>query len=444
MMCRLEQVKVMKAAFGRVSITPPINGTFPDFFFQIEGVLDEIYARVAILDAGSLPVVIVALDVLGVGVAEMIDLETALSEKVGISPERIWITGSHSHSAPILCPIDLYGGFSPYLIGLKTRLVNLVVDLLQKLKPISIQFGRSTCNFNVNRRRIDENGNCSMAPNPDGIVDKSVPVISCRNEDGILVGVFFSYCCHPTILLGPKISGDYPGWAQLLLEKEYDSTVALFLPGVFGNIRPHLEGGDSFRLGTESDVISCGQKLAEAVQDGMQNCRDLSIDAIYAWRSKPQLPIDKPLSNDELDYIATQSIESQRKNDISRSWRDSFHIAQRQWVQQVRLENAEGHRPSYHTYTFSRLQLGELNWVGLSGEFFLEYGTYVQQLGGSETTLAFGYTQGCQTYVPTAEALMQGGYEVEAYKRWKQSAPFKPEVEEVVKEAIADLINSRP
>ena len=340
MMCRLEQVKVMKAAFGRVSITPPINGTFPDFFFQIEGVLDEIYARVAILDAGSLPVVIVALDILGVGVAEMTDLETALCEKVGISPERIWIAGSHSHSAPILCPIDLYGGFSPYLIGLKTRLVNLVVDLLQKLK--------------------------------------------------------------------------------------------------------HLEAGDRFRLGTESDVISCGQKLAEAVQDGMQNCRDLSIDAIYAWRSKPQLPIDKPLSNDELDYIATQSIESQRKNDTSRSWRDSFHIAQRQWVQQVRLEQAEGHRPSYQTYTFSRLQLGELNWVGLSGEFFLEYGTYVQQLGGSETTLAFGYTQGCQTYVPTAEALMQGGYEVEAYKRWKQSAPFKPEVEEVVKEAIADLINSRP
>ncbi|MEC9257248.1 MAG: hypothetical protein VX541_02055, partial [Candidatus Poribacteria bacterium] len=101
----------MKAAFGKVSITPPINNTFPDFFFQIEGVLDEIYARVAILDAGASPVIIVTLDVLGVGVAEVVDLETALSNKVGIAPERIWIAGSHSHSAPILCPIDLYGGF---------------------------------------------------------------------------------------------------------------------------------------------------------------------------------------------------------------------------------------------------------------------------------------------------------------------------------------------
>ena len=92
----------MKVAFGKVSITPPINNTFPDFFFQPEGVLDEIYARAAILDAGSSPVIIVALDVLGVGVAEVADLETALSDKIGIATERVWIAGSHSHSAPIL------------------------------------------------------------------------------------------------------------------------------------------------------------------------------------------------------------------------------------------------------------------------------------------------------------------------------------------------------
>ena len=35
----------MKAAFGRVSITPPINDTFPDLFFDPEGILDEIHSR---------------------------------------------------------------------------------------------------------------------------------------------------------------------------------------------------------------------------------------------------------------------------------------------------------------------------------------------------------------------------------------------------------------
>ena len=161
----------MEAAFGKVSITPPINDAFPDFFFQPEGVLDEIYARVAVLKASLSPVIIVTLDVLGTGVAEVADLESAISEEIGVATERIWIVGSHSHSAPILCPIDLYGGFGPYFTGLKDQVISLIAALMLQLQPVTIQFGRSTCDFNVNRRRIDENGNCSMAPNPDGIVD---------------------------------------------------------------------------------------------------------------------------------------------------------------------------------------------------------------------------------------------------------------------------------
>ena len=431
----------MKAAFGKISITPPINDTFPDFFFHPEGVLDEIYARVAILEADSSPIVMVTLDVLGIGVAEIADLESAISKDVIIATERIWITGSHSHSAPILCPIDLYGGFSPYFTGLKDRLISLIATLMLQLQPVTIQFGQSTCDFNVNRRLIDANGNCRMAPNPSGVVDKSVPVIAFRRVDKTLIGILFSYCCHPTILLGPKISGDYPGWAQNTLEKKYDSAVALFLPGVFGNVRPYLNSGDHFRPGTESEAISCGHVLAKAVEDGIENCHYLTVNALNAWRSTPHLPLDKPLSKDELGKIAAQSITFQRASNPTQTWQDGFNIAQRQWVQKVRLEQIENRVPTHQKYTFSRLQLGNLNLVGLSGEFFLEYGIHAQLQRGDEKTLVFGYTQGCQTYVPTAEALVQGGYEVHAYKRWKQSAPFKIEVEDVVKNGISDLMS---
>ena len=40
----------IEAAFGKVSITPPINGVYPDFFFGIpSGVLDDVYARIGII-----------------------------------------------------------------------------------------------------------------------------------------------------------------------------------------------------------------------------------------------------------------------------------------------------------------------------------------------------------------------------------------------------------
>ena len=84
------------------------------------------------------------------------------------------------------------------------------------------------------------------------------------------------------------------------LEEKYDSAVALFLPGVFGNVRPYLNSGDHFRSGTESEAISCGHTLAKAVEDGIENCCYLTVNVLNAWRSKPHLPLDKPLSKDEL------------------------------------------------------------------------------------------------------------------------------------------------
>ena len=114
----------------------------------------------------------------------------------------------------------------------------------------------------------------------------------------------------------------------------------------------------------------------------------------------------------------------------------------RQWVQQIRLEQVERRVPTAVDYTFSRWDIGDVHWITFSGEFFLEYGLYAQSLLGADRTFTLGYTQGCQTYVPTAQALTEGGYEPNAYKRWHQSAPFAPEVEETVKTVIHELVEA--
>ena len=230
---QIENLNNIKAAFGKVSVTPPINGVYPDFFFIPSGVLDDVYARVGIIQAADAPVLVLAVDTLGFGVAEISALEDVIGKATGIPPTRILIASSHSHSAPILCPVDLFGGFSPYFDGLCDRVGELAKGLLSRMEPAVLSFGKSSCDFNVNRRRITPEGIAVSGPNPDGVVDKSVPILACHNADGSLIGLFFSYCCHPTILLGPEISGDYPGQAQLALETRHRQSVTLYLPGMF-------------------------------------------------------------------------------------------------------------------------------------------------------------------------------------------------------------------
>lgn len=436
----------IEAAFGKVSVTSPINDVYPDFFFGIpSGVLDDVYARIGIIRASDTPVLVLAVDTLGFGVAEIAALEDVIRNATGIPSTRILITGSHSHSAPILCPVDLFGGFSPYFDGLCERVGELAEGLLSRMEPATLSFGKSSCDFNVNRRLITSEGTCVSGPNPDGVVDKSVPIVVCHRADGSLAGVFFSYCCHPTILLGPEVSGDYPGQTQLALEARHRQAVALYLPGMFGNVRPNLSENGRFRKGTPTDALRCGSQLADAVDDALKDCKPISVDTIHTRRLRRPLPLDKPPARQTLDEIAAQAVKSAQVSDAEKAGRSAYYagnqLAMRQWVQQIRLEETEQRVPTVVDYTFSRWDIGDVHWITFSGEFFLEYGLYAQSLLGADRTFTLGYTQGCQTYVPTAQALVEGGYEPNAYKRWRQSAPFAPEVEEAVKAVIRELVD---
>ncbi len=335
---KVEHPDKIGAAFGKVSITPPINDVYPDFFFGIPtGVLDDIYARIAVIQAAGLPVLVLATDTLGLGVAEIAELENAITDTTSIPSDRILITSSHSHSAPILCPIDLRGGFSPYFDGVRDHVTQLAKDLLFCMEPVTLSFGKSICDFNVNRRRITAAGTCIMQPNPDGVVDKSVPILACHREDGSLAGVFFSYCCHPTILLGPKVSGDYPGQAQLALEARHREVVALYLPGIFGNVRPNLvDENGRFRGGTSSDAMRCGSELADAVDEALKVREPVPPNSIRTWRIRRALPLTDPPLRCELDEVVAQAVRSAQASEAEKargsSWNTGYQLAMRQWV----------------------------------------------------------------------------------------------------------------
>ena len=94
-----------------------------------------------------------------------------------------------------------------------------------------MQWGSGLSTFAVNRR---ENPSNKVSEWRDGgtlkgPVDHDVPVLSVRDpEDATLRAVLFGYACHATTLSGLQWCGDYPGYAQIAIEKEHPGCVALF------------------------------------------------------------------------------------------------------------------------------------------------------------------------------------------------------------------------
>lgn len=430
----------MLVAFDRICINPPLGGAWPDAFFDLrQGTLDDLYVRLLWVteeDGGS-AALIISLDALLVGLPELDRLEAAVASATGLPADAIWVVVSHSHSAPILGAIDDYTGLGPYWSELSAQVVASAGQLRERARPARLERGTGTCDFNVNRRLIGDDGRCTMRANPDGVCDKDVPVLAFRGDNDELLGLCYSYCCHPTILLGPLASGDYPGQTSIGLEAEHDC-VALYLPGTFGNVRPHIVDDDgAFRKCEPEDATRCADQLQAAVTDALSTAEPCNATTISAHRLRHALPLGPLPTTDEIDVLVAS--QWQDNKDLPH-WTIHQQAGVRRWAQTV--EAARDSPPQSSTFRFSYLAIGPVQLVGMSGEFFLEYGMLAQEIFGADT-IALGYTHGCQSYVPTDRALKEGGYEPGAWKRFGQLAPFAPGVEASVGDALRRLYEAR-
>lgn len=117
----------------------------------------------------------------------------------------------------------------------------MVGESLSKLAPASLAVGEGKATFAVNRRNNRE------ADVPDliakgtplvGPVDHAVPVLTVTRPDGKLEAVLFGYACHPTTLSFLTWCGDYPGFAQVEIEKAHPGTTAMFVNTCGGDQNP--------------------------------------------------------------------------------------------------------------------------------------------------------------------------------------------------------------
>src|SRR5690349_22330357 len=91
---------------GRADITPSYPVRLSGFGFrraESEGVTQKIWARALALNvAGGEPVVLVAVDNLGLPWRMVQDVARRLEKSAGLKPQRLAITATHTHTAPMV------------------------------------------------------------------------------------------------------------------------------------------------------------------------------------------------------------------------------------------------------------------------------------------------------------------------------------------------------
>ena len=417
-----------RAGAAKVVITPPGPMWMAGYSARerpSEGKDHDLWAKALVLEDGSgKRAVLVTLDVVGIGRAQSQSICAKLMEQHKLQRDQIAINCSHTHSGPVvgrnlgplhyrLLPDDQKKLIDEYSALLEQRVIGVVGDAVKQLAPANLSWGSGYTTFATNRRnnnqlkaqQLRERGQLK------GPVDHDVPVLAVRNPEGALRAIAFGYACHATVLSGLNWSGDYPGVAQIEVEKLHPEAVALFWAGCGGDQNP-------LPRGTTEQAQRYGQMLAGAVAAVLAAPMPPIDAAVGTSYREIDLPLGKLPTREELAKDAT----SDNKYTVSRA--------------QMLLEELDAGRPLPQTYPYpiSLWKLGDdVRWVFLGGEVVVDYAVRLKaELSGRATWVA-GYSHDVPAYIPSRRVLAEGRYEGgDSMVYYGLPTRWAPELEEMI------------
>lgn len=395
------QNKGWKAGVARVVITPEKSMWMAGFAARTkpsDGKLHDLWAKaLALEDANGKQAVLITTDLLGMPKNMSDEIRKRLNDQFKLSKAQIIINSSHTHSGPVLgnALSDIYPvdeaekqKISQYSAKLIDQLVTLTGSALKTLQPATVQSQNGVARFQVNRRNNDA-ANLERLTELAGPSDAAVPVLKVSDTQGKILAVAFGYACHPTVLDNYQWSGDYPGYAQLELEKLYPGATALFFQGAGADQNP-------LPRRTVPRAIQYGKTLAAAVERVLSEEMKTLEPTLATAYTEIDLPLTTAPTKGDLTKMAEKS--------------DGF---QKKWALRMldKVNKGEAFQSSY-PFPLQVWKLGDQTVMTLGGELVVSYANNLKQIFGQDTFI-MGYSNDVMTYIPSTTILREGGYEGE-------------------------------
>ncbi len=373
-----------------------------------EGKLTELWAKAVVLqdDKGQRALAI-TLDLVGIDRDLSRSICAGIEKEHGLKREQVALFCSHTHSGPVvsknlrpmheyLLPADQKELIAAYAHKLEQQVVDLAGAAIKDLQPAKVSWANSRCHFAVNRRtnKEAEVPQLQAAGKIQGPHDHDLPVLMVRNEKDELRGVLFGYACHATVLSGYEWCGDWPGYAQLEIEKRHPGCLALFWAGC---------GADQNPLPRRTVALAenYGKQAADAVEAALESAPQPVGPQLTLSYREISVPLGALPTKEELAAAA--------------SGKDKFHAAR---AQMLLAELAAG-RPLAKNYPFpvAVWKLGsDVKWVILGGEVVVDYSLRLKSdlspaMAAGKNIWVAGYANDVMAYIPSRRVLTEGGYE---------------------------------
>ena len=355
-----------------------------------------------------------------------------VKQKYRLERHQVMYTFSHNHSGPRLGEdlIDYYPVeeaqeelVRKYTDTMVTVSVELIGRALADLKPATIHTGQGRSTFGVNRRNNREADVPALraAGKPlVGPVDHAVPVMTVTASDGTLRAILFGYACHPTTLSFTKWCGDYPGFAQVEIEKKHPGALAMF-------------------------VNTCGGDQNPLPRRKIELCRKyghmLAVGVEEALARKPLRPVAPGLKT-AFEYVPLAYQKLVTREMLIKAQKSNNRI-ERRWATRLlgKLDNGAKFSPTY-PYPIHAWRLGkDTLMIGMGAETVVDFALRFKNEFGQRTWVC-GYADDMISYIPSRRVWEEGGYEGGArlYEYGRPAYRWAGDVEKRIAASVHKLV----
>lgn len=398
-----------------------------------EGCYLPLEAKCLVIDDGAAALIWITTDLIGFDQELGPRLLQAVAAAAGVPEEHVLLSCSHTHCGPTLRAVDreLFGpgAVDGYDDALLSTLPGLAREAMAGRREGSLRYGVGHSRMAISRRRVVD-GRTQMLPNPDGVIDDEMGLLTVHEADGRLAAVLAAYACHPTTMGGQLLGPDYPGYFRLGLSEALPGVEALFVQGCGGDVKPNSVVDGRFAGGPLSEVERCGRWLATDALKAIDGTVGPLVGPLRSRREVVALPLAEPYPREVYEqavagsnrWFAKWGAEVLARLDAGEALPDSLPF----WIQVVTLGD-------------------QFILAALGGEVCVEIGLRLKRelRERYEQVMVIAYCNGMRGYQAARRQFPEGGYEVEEWFRYSGlPAPYAPEIEDVICAAVHRLVGT--
>ena len=426
----------LRIATFNVDATPPSGS--PVAYAATRKIEDPLSARGIIVFGEGKPVVLCAVDWIGIGNGGQDVWKEKLAQAAGTTADRVTVHVLHQHDGPrcdfsaedLLDSRDL-GGRNYDTVFIRDVIQRAAVAIGKSVKTMRkvthIGVGKAKVEKVASNRRIlgpdgkikiirwSKSTNPEAIAAPEGVIDPYLRLVSFWDGDTPLASITY-YATHPQSYYGKgDVTSEFVGLGRAAREKELPGVAHIHFNGASGNV-----AAGKYNDGSKALRPILAERMRKGMQAAWEATKKTPVTAAdVEWRTQPVLlPVAKHLIADEL-----RKTLDDEKVDFKTRGAAARNLA---WVQRMQAKLA---------INVSCLRLGKVHILHMPGELFIEYQLAAQKMRPYDFVCMAAYGDYGPGYIGTEIAYTQGGYETS-----QRASRVAPHVEQVLMQAMEELL----